>query len=249
MKERMYLFITASVMSVILSWAYEEVMGITVNAEVIETPMMSSPELPKASIDLTTDDGVKLVQGQWRYSDTRIIEVDFRKPGADQQPTGSLVRTYDYEPHAGGADFDDSGWERIGATSLDQRRGTGRICFNWYRIKLTIPNRIGTYDPTGSTVVFETALDDYAEVWVDGELPRYVGQKGGSVAAGWNAPNRILVGKDVRPGQQIQIAVFGINGPISNPPFQLHLDALCPSRVLQNSNAGPDSHHPERSQR
>src|SRR5439155_17576884 len=68
------------------------------------------------------------------------------------------------------------------------------------------------------TVVFETSLDDYAEIWVDGELPRGLGQNGGSVISGWNAPNRLVVGRDVKPGQKIQLAVFGINGPLSNPP-------------------------------
>ena len=33
-----------------------------------------------------------------------------------------------------------------------------------------------------------------------------------------NAPNRLVVGRNVKPGQQIQLAVFGMNGPISNPP-------------------------------
>src|ERR1700741_1159384 len=108
---------------------------------------------PEASIDLAPDDGVKLVKGQWRYSDTKIVEVDFKGPGPDKQPTGAPIKTYDYTPHAGGADFDDSRWKAIGAMTLDQRRSTGRICFNWYRIKLTIPERIGSYDPTGSTVV------------------------------------------------------------------------------------------------
>jgi gluconolactonase len=41
---------------------------------------------------------------------------------------------------------------------------------------------------------------------------------GGSVISGWNAPNRLIVGRNVKPGQQIQLAIFGINGPISNPP-------------------------------
>lgn len=173
---------------------------------------------PEAAIDLATAEGAKLVKGEWRYSDTKIIEVDFKGPGPDKQPTGAPIKTYDYTPHAGGADFDDSKWETIGATTLDQRRSTGRICFNWYRIKLTIPERIGDYDPTGSTVVFETALDDYAEVWVDGELSRYLGQMGGTVVGGWNAPNRVVIGREVKPGQQIQLAVFGMNGPISNPP-------------------------------
>ncbi len=173
---------------------------------------------PEATIDLATADGVGLVKGEWRYSDTKIIEADFRGPGADRQPTGSAVRTYDYTPHAGGADFDDSKWEAISPTTLDQRRGRGRLGFNWYRLRLTVPERIGDFDPTGSTAVFETSLDDYAEIWVDGELSRALGQSGGSVIAGWNADNHLIVGRNVKPGQQIQLAIFGINGPLSNPP-------------------------------
>src|SRR5499425_1852046 len=88
---------------------------------------------PSATIDLASTSGVTLVKGEWRYSDTKIVEADFRGPGPDKQPTGAPVKTYDYTPHAGGADFDDSRWEAIGATTLDQRRATGRMCFNWYR--------------------------------------------------------------------------------------------------------------------
>jgi gluconolactonase len=173
---------------------------------------------PDAVIDLATREGTSLVRGQWRYSDTKIIEIDFRGPGPDGQPTGAPVRTYDYTPHAGGTGFDDSQWEVLDPTTLHERRSTGRLSFNWYRIRVTIPDRIGEFDPTGATVVFETALDDYAEVWVDGELSRGLGQRGGSVVAGWNAPNRLLVGRNVKPGQTIQLAVFGSNGPLSNPP-------------------------------
>jgi gluconolactonase len=81
-----------------------------------------------------------------------------------------------------------------------------------------VPKRVANFDPTGSTVVFTTSLDDYAEVWVDGEIPRAAGQSGGSVIKGWNAENRLIIGRGVKPGQTIQLAVFGINGPISNPP-------------------------------
>ncbi len=58
---------------------------------------------PLASIDLATDAGVRLVKGQWRYSDTRIVEIDFRSPGSDGQPSRVANRTYDFTPHAGGA--------------------------------------------------------------------------------------------------------------------------------------------------
>ncbi|HEX8288860.1 MAG TPA: hypothetical protein VF556_12740 [Pyrinomonadaceae bacterium] len=119
---------------------------------------------PDASIDLTTVEGTKFVKGEWKYSDTRIIETDFKAAGADNQPTGNAVKTYDYVPHAGVAGFDDSTWEIIPASDLQRRRGNGRISFNWYRINITIPEKINGFDTTSSTVVFETALDDYAEV-------------------------------------------------------------------------------------
>lgn len=173
---------------------------------------------PAATIDLATAEGVAMVNGQWKYSDTRIVETKFKAAGADNQPNGPAVRTYDYEPHAGGPDFDDSGWQKIAASELSARRGNGRLSFNWYRINITVPEKVNGFSTMGSTLVFQTALDDYAEIWVNGEISRYLGQQGGSVVAGWNAPNRLVIGRDVKPGQKIQLAIFGINGPISNPP-------------------------------
>jgi len=171
-----------------------------------------------ATIDLATDAGARLAKGQWRYSDTKIVETSFLATGPDGQPGTMPVTTYDYTPHAGGVDFDDSRWEVIEPNSLPKRRGNGRIGFNWYRIKLTMPEKIGDYPVGGATVVFETSVDDYAEIWVDGEITRTAGQNGGSVVAGWNTVNRLVVGRNVQPGQNIQLAIFGINGPISNPP-------------------------------
>src|SRR6516162_7264127 len=154
---------------------------------------------PDAVLDLVTKEGVNVVKGQWRYSDTKIIPVDFKA-------------------HAGSADFDDSKWEVLDPTTLDARRSTGRLCFNWYRINITIPGRVNDVDLAGATAVFETSIDDYAEVWVDGELARALGQSGGSVVNGWNARNRLIINRSVQPGQKIQLAVFGANGPLSNPP-------------------------------
>ena len=172
----------------------------------------------EATINLATKEGAQLVKGEWRYSDTKIIEVDFKAAGPDGQPSTTTNKTYDITPHAGRADFDDSKWEAIEATTLDKRRSNGRLAFNWYRIKITIPERIGNLNPAGSTIVFTTSLDDYAEIWVDGELPRAAGQSGGSVIKGWNAENRLIIGRGVKPGQVVQLAIFGINGPISYPP-------------------------------
>jgi gluconolactonase len=172
----------------------------------------------EATIDLATPEGVRLVRGEWRYSDTKIVEVDFKAPGANGQPGSAPNRAYDLTPHAGRAGFDDSKWEVVDPATLDKRRSAGRLAFNWYRINITIPEKIGRFDPTGSALVFSTSVDDYAEIWVDGELPRAAGQSGGSVIKGWNAENRLVIGRGVRPGQKIQLAILGMNGPISNPP-------------------------------
>ena len=173
---------------------------------------------PAVTVDLTTDAGVSMMQAHWRYSDARIVETSFRAPDAQGQPTGAANTTHDIIPHAGAADFDDSQWPTIAPSSLSERRGSGRVSFNWYRIDLTIPRHIGAFDPTGASVWFEVRVDDYAEVWVNGELDRAYDQRGGSVVAGWNALNRVLVAHRVRPGDKVQLAVFGMNAPLSDAP-------------------------------
>lgn len=173
---------------------------------------------PDAIVDLKTDEGMALVKGQWRYRDVKVVEVDHHGPGADFAPSGPPNRTQDIDVHAGAADFDDSSWEQIKPAQLEERRSTGRLCFNWYRTSVTIPERIGSFDPTGATIVLEVAIDDYAEIWVDGRLPLVLGQAGGQLIKGFNAPNRIVLTRNARGGQTIQLALFGINGPLSNPP-------------------------------
>jgi gluconolactonase len=173
---------------------------------------------PDAIVDLKTDEGIDVVKGQWRYSNVKVVDVNHHSPGADLAPSGPPNRTQDIDVHAGAEDFDDSKWEQIVPAQLEERRSTGRLCFNWYRISVTIPDKIGSFDPTGSTVVFEVVIDDYAEVWVDGKLPLVLGQPGGQLIKGFNAPNRVMLTRNARPGQKIQLAFFGINGPLSNPP-------------------------------
>jgi gluconolactonase len=173
---------------------------------------------PDVQIDLATAEGVAQVRGEWRYSDARILETDHRLPGPDGQPTGAPVKTRTLEPRAGEAEFDDSAWEVVEPASLKRPRSTGRLCFGWYRIAVTVPDRIAGWGTAGSTAVLETVVDDYAEVWVDGEISRGLGQQGGSVIAGWNAPNRVVLARGVKPGQRIQVAVFAANGPLSDPP-------------------------------
>lgn len=173
---------------------------------------------PDAVIDLRTHAGVELVGGEWRYRDADAIEVSAPAAPTNPGPAGTKIKTLDITPQAGRGVFDDSGWQRIMPSSLEARRSHGRLSFSWYRINVTIPERIGSFDTTGSTVVFEIVVDDYSEIWVDGRLPRPLGQSGGGLVKGFNAPNRVVLTRNARPNQRIQLAVFGANAPLSEPP-------------------------------
>jgi gluconolactonase len=173
---------------------------------------------PDAVVDLRTVEGAGIVNATWRVHDAAVVETDFNLPGPDLKPTGAPAKTHDIDPKAGVAGFDDSRWEIVAPTRLESRRSTGRLAFNWYRTSVTIPERLGAFATKGSTVVFEIVVDDYAEIWVDGRLSRTLGQSGGSLVKGFNAPNRVILTTEAQPGRTIQLAVFGINGPLADPP-------------------------------
>lgn len=185
---------------------------------VLHAGTLIPPHNPDAIADLRTVEGAKLVSVEWRYHDASIVEVDHRSVGTDLKASGAPNRTNDIEPHAGAVNFDDSAWEIVAPTDLERRRANGRLSFGWYRTCITIPERVGGFDTRGSTVVLEIVVDDYAEIWVDGKLPQILGQTGGPVAAGWNAPNRIVVKRNAQPGDRVPIAIFAANGPLSDPP-------------------------------
>jgi gluconolactonase len=187
----------------------------------IPRPPELIPGRPDAIVDLQTDDGAALVGADWRYADARVDEIDFVELGSPEDPLGPGTvpnRTYDVVPHAESVDYDDSDWRVLEPQQTMDRLGSGRVCFNWYRTNVTLPERVGATDIRGTTVVFEVVIDDYAEVWVNGELPHQLGDAGGPVAAGFNAPNRVVLTRDAQPGDEFTIAVFGINGPISTSP-------------------------------
>lgn len=174
--------------------------------------------LPDAVLDLRTPAGAQRARADWRYRDTRLAEIDHRDVGPDLKATGPANRTFDFTPDARAANFDDADWEKIAPDTLEQRRGRGHLSLGWYRLRVTIPEKLGGFDARGSTVVFEIVVDDYAEVWVNGKASHALGQGGGSVAAGWNAPNRVTLTRNAQPGDQFTIAVLAINGPLSAHP-------------------------------
>jgi len=170
---------------------------------------------PDAIVDLRTPAGVELLQGAWRYHDARLVQVTGRAPGKDLRPSGGPVSTFDIDPRP---DADASRWPVVAPPALEDRRGNGKVSFGWYRLDFTLPAAVGPVATSGATVVFEVVVDDYAEVWVDGALRATLGQSGGGVVRGFNAPNRVVLSHDARPGQRFSVGVFAFNGPLSAAP-------------------------------
>jgi gluconolactonase len=173
-----------------------------------------APALPPArTVNLMTSEGIAAFGAQWKHMAVKIVEIPHIPNAMPEYPT-----TYDVQPHAGVSDFDDSSWPTIDAKTLSDRRGGGKVSMIWYRTNLTIPDKIGDFETTGAKAVFAVAIDDYAEVWVNGQMPRRVGVPSPATIQGFNMPNRVVLADTVKPGDKFQIAVFGINGPISVSP-------------------------------
>src|SRR5439155_12085990 len=132
-------------------------------------PPALPPGRPRAIVDLQTAAGTALVGRQWRYADAEVAEIHFVELGSPDDPLGPGTiphRTYDVV----------AGPEReLAAEDTLLRLANGRVCFNWYRNDVTIPERVGEPGPTGATVGFQVVIDDYAEAGVNGALTHTLG--------------------------------------------------------------------------
>jgi hypothetical protein len=156
-----------------------------------------------AQIDLMKKEGTDLVKGVWR----RHLVKFHTGPNKNE-----------IEPKAHGS-FDDSKWEALEDPALLKKTyGPGKFSMAWYRIKVTIPEKVGEQDVTGKAVWFRTTVDDYGEVWVNGGIDLAYGKSGRGAVSGFNTANVVKLTDSAKPGQTFQIAVLAINGPFGNPP-------------------------------
>ena len=173
-----------------------------------------APLVPPAHVvDLMTVDGSGAFGARWRAAEAKLVECPAL---TDSMP--EFRTTYDVDPHAELRGFDDTAWPEIAATDLGARRGGGMVSFFWFRATLIIPARAGGFDTAGAKTVLTVNVDDYAEVWVNGELPRAAGRPSPATIQGFNMPNRLVLRDTVAPGDTFEIAIFAINGPISAAP-------------------------------
>ena len=179
---------------------------------------------PFSVINLKSAEGTRLVKATWKQAPAKIVDYEFRAPGPSNDdahklyPTGMPVNTFAITPRAGAVNFDDSGWEKLDPESLEDRAGNGLLSFVWYRINVTIPDQLDGKSTMNSRVYFEIVMDDYAEVLVNGVLNKTFGDRGGQAIAGYNSRNRVLLTDNAHPGEQYQLAILGINGPLADLP-------------------------------
>lgn len=173
-----------------------------------------APVVPPAHVvDLMTLEGSAAFGATWRGREAKIVECPAL---SDSMP--EFRTTYDVDPHAELLGFDDSAWPEVAATDLGARRGGGMVSFFWFRTTLTIPANALGFDTDGARTVLTVNVDDYSEIWVNGEMPRSAGRPSPAAIQGFNMPNRLVLANTVTPGEQFEIAVFAINGPISAAP-------------------------------
>ena len=168
---------------------------------------------PVHVVDLMTDAGSAVFGAQWRAMEAKIVECPAL---SDSMP--EFKTTYDIEPHAEERGYDDTAWPIVAGSDLGARRGGGMVSFFWYRATLTIPVNAAGFDTAGAMTVLRVNVDDYAEIWVNGEMPRAAGRPSPHTIQGFNMPHRLVLASPAAPGDKFEIAVFAINGPISAAP-------------------------------
>ena len=175
-------------------------------------PLLAMRQSPAARGNLSTAAGLASVGTPWKSMEAKIIETP-ALPGA----LPAYKTTYDITPKAGTLGFDDSAWPVI-EPDLSIRRGGGKVSFLWYRTTITVPAMVGNFSTAGAQAVLNIVVDDYAEVWVNGDLPRRPMFTSPGVVQGFNVPNKVVLSGAVKPGDKFEIAIFAMNGPISAAP-------------------------------
>jgi hypothetical protein len=154
--------------------------------------------MPRVALDLNNPEDRALVQAEWRVGPGLV-------PG---EPNEGLVAQLRASP-ARLPDYDDSGWEVC--PNIRASRSVG-FTFAWYRTAVVLPETIRGVPVAGARLLFETNVDNYGEVWIDGQIDRAAG-----VIVGINAQQRVEVSGSAVPGARHVIACLVVNGPLAEP--------------------------------
>ena len=154
--------------------------------------------MPRVALDLNKAEDRQKMKGQWRVAPGLV-------PG---EPNEGLTARILNTP-ARLTDYDDSGWAVC--NNVRESLSVG-FTFAWYRMAIEIPERVDGVGVAGSRVWFETNIDNYGEIWINGQIDRSTG-----VIVGLNAQHRVEVSNSAVPGARHVIACLVLNGPLAEP--------------------------------
>ena len=154
--------------------------------------------MPRVALDLNNAADRQKVKSEWKVGEGFV-------PGEPNE--GLTARLLASPPRE--ADFDDSGW----SVCADIRKSLSvGFTFAWYRTTVELPLEVNEMPVEGARLWFETNVDNYGEVWVNGQIDRSTG-----VIVGINAPQRIELSPGATPGSKYVIACLVANGPLAEP--------------------------------
>ncbi len=155
--------------------------------------------MPRVALDLEDPEQLAVLGTTgWRIAPGLV-------PG---EPNQGLVAELEGSP-ARLPDYDDSWWPE--GAEIQERKSSG-LTFGWYRLRFTVPSQVKGQDISGARIWFETNVDNYGEIYIDGAIDRAIG-----VITGNNTPKRALVSDSATPGTVHVIAVLVGNAPLGEP--------------------------------
>ena len=139
--------------------------------------------MPRVALDLEQKEDLAVLKSDgWRIA--QGLEPGEPNQGLVAEMLGSNARLPDY---------DDSGWES--GADFQKRYSVG-FTFAWYRLRFTMPETVKGQDVSTCRVWFETNVDNYGEVYIDGKIDRNIG-----AVTGNNTPEARPAGRAGRTGQ------------------------------------------------
>ena len=154
--------------------------------------------MPRVALDLNNAADRQKVKSEWKVGEGFV-------PGEPNE--GLTARLLASPPRE--ADFDDSGWSVC--ADIRESLSVG-FTFAWYRTTVELPLEVNNKPGEGARLWFETNVDNYGEVWGNGQIDRSTG-----VIVGINAPQRIELSPGATPGSKYVIACLVANGPLAEP--------------------------------
>jgi len=107
------------------------------------------------------------------------------------------------------SEYNDTWWDVCNNIRQNLSKG---FTWAWYRTTVEIPETLEGVAVANCRVFFETNVDNYGEIWVDGQIDRAFG-----VVVGNNVQQRVVVTESAVPGTKHVIAVLVGNAPLGEP--------------------------------